>query len=515
MNKCRQIIHTFIKLAGIIMFVLVIGIYGFLTYEAFESTMYASTSYVGYNWSFMIPDSRIKNLLYSGIVFAALFLLNNWMKKNPAGAKKLEKALFVSLILAYLCAGIFYALTSPYYPTGDQINTTAGAAYALEGNYLMFSPLGYIDICPHQKGLLFFYEICFKVFGSFNYTPVRIITVIMNTLTIIMGHRLIKDFGGKEFAGILYTVFMVTCAPYFLLIPYAYGDLPSIFGIMVMVYFFHRYFNGGNFLNVLISAVGGIFAILNRSAAWIAVFALIITALFLTLKKGKMYALACTLFIALVSYLALTSINIRYEKLSGYDRHTGSPTIAYIAMGMQATGGAPGVYNRYHQNLYEKYDGNKEHASAEAREYIRARFEEFKADPDSAYEFYKAKTVYQWNDPMFEWNTHMYSFRPDTVLEGFYDSLYRGAVHDTIFKFMNRYQAFIYLLCLIMAVKGLIMVIKNDRSVIFYWFFHIFVIGGFLFSLIWEAKARYSLPYFVFMIPVAVMLFSPMNDKKS
>ncbi len=513
MNKRGRIIHDLVKAAGIIMFVLVIGIYAFLTYNAFKSTMFASTEYIGYNWSFIIPDSVMKNLLYCGAGICVLFLFRALDKKYPKKAKVIERIIFVCCILGYFCAGIAYALTSPYYPTGDQINTTAGAAYALEGNFEMFRPLGYIDICPHQKGLLLFYEICFKIFGSFNYTPVRIITVFLNTFTIILGYLLIKELGGNEFSGVLYTVLTVFCIPYFGLIPYAYGDLPSIFGIMVMLRFYNKYLSGGSALNVVAASAGAAFAILNRSAAWIAVFALIITAVFLAVKLKKMYPLACAVFIALFSYLSLTAVNIGYEKASGYDRHTGSPTIAYIAMGMQVTDGAPGVYNRYHQFLYENYNGDRELASAEAKLYIKARIEEFKNTPESAKEFYKAKLLYQWNDPFYEWNTHMYSFRPDTQLTDFYNSLYKGKLHDYGFKFMNRYQAFIYLLCLLAAVKGLVMILKEDKSYIYGWVFHIYVIGGILFSLLWEAKSRYSLPYLIFMILVAAMVFSKPAEK--
>ena len=514
MNRFGQTINRMIKMAGILMFVFVIVLYGILTYKAFDSSMYASTDYILYNWSFEVPDSIVKNLIYCGAGLGVLFLFFKLDRKFPKQAKVLEKVIVACLLIGYMCGGIVYSLTSPYYPQGDQLNTTAGAYYVLQGNYTMFQPLGYIGMCPHQKGLLFFYEICFRLFGDFNYTPVRIITVFMNTLTMYMGYRLIKDLGGSEYSGVLYSVFMFFCVPYFGLIPYAYGDLPSIFGIMVMVYFYNRYYSGGGVLNILLSVAGAAFAVLNRSAAWIAIFALIITATFLALKKKKMYPLACTLFIAFVSYLALTAVNIGYEKITGYDRHTGSPTFAYIAMGMQVSRGAPGVYNRYHQIVYEMYDGDREQASAEAKMFIKARLEEFKEEPSMAYEFYRDKLLFQWNDPFFEWNTHMYSFKEGTELTGFYNDLYKGGLHDNLFKFMNRYQAFIYLLCLIAAVKGLVMIIREEKSYIFNWFFHIYFIGGILFSLIWEAKARYSLPYFMIMILVAAMVFSVPQENK-
>lgn len=514
MKKIGQLTNSLIKIAGIIMFAIVIVIYGFLTCHAFNSSMIAPTDYTLYNWAVSVPDSPVKNLIYCGAGAAVLLFFAGLDKKYPDKARRIEKILFGCILLAYVIGGIAFSVTCPYYPKGDQLNTSAGAAYALEGNYEMFRPLGYIDICPHQKGLLFFFEICFRIFGPFNYTAVSVITVFLNALTIFLGYRLVKDLGGKEFSGFLYTLLTAFCIPYFWLIPFAYGDLPSIFGIMVMFYFFIRYMNGGNMLNVLFSAGGAAFAILNRSAAWIAVVALIITALFLALKKAKMYPFACAVFIAFISYLALTAVNIRYEKLSGYDRHTGSPVTAYIAMGMQVSDGCPGVYNRYHQDLYEKYNGNRELASEEAKQYISGRLEEFKNDPGQAWDFYRAKILFQWNDPLFECNTHMYSFKPGTVLNEFYESLYFGKLHDLAFKFMNRYQAFLYLLCLLAAIRDLFRVAKDNNAYIYNWFFHIFLIGGFLFSLIWEAKARYSLPYFIFLIPVAALLFSYGKEKK-
>ena len=514
MSKIGQILNGMIKIAGIFLFAMVIVIYAGLTCKSFDSTMYASTEYMRfYNWSVSIPDSILKNILYCMAGFAVLFLFYRLDKKYPKKAVTVEKLIFICFLAGYLCAGMAYALTSPYYPKGDQLNTTAGAMYFLQGNYTMFDPLGYIGICPHQKGLLFLYEICFRLFGEMNYTPIRIITVFMNAITIYLGYRLIKELGGSEFSGVLYTVLMFFFVPYFALIPYAYGDLPSIFGIMVLMRFFTAYYYRGGIINILMSVAGALFAVLNRSAAWIAIFALIITAVFLSIKKNKMYPLACALFIAIVSYLALTAVNIRYEKITGYDRHTGSPVTAYIAMGMQYSEGAPGVYNRYHQIVYEMYNGDRALASAEAKMYIRARLAEFKADPEMGYNFYKEKILFQWNDPFFEWNTHMHSFETHIEPTGFYDSVYKGKIHDYLFRFMNRYQAFIYLLCLIAAVRGLVMILKDDKGNFFSWFFHIYFVGGFLFSLIWEAKARYSLPYFVFLILVASMVFSRNKEK--
>ena len=39
------------------------------------------------------------------------------------------------------------------------------------------------------------------------------------------------------------------------------------------------------------------------------------------------------------------------------------------------------------------------------------------------------------------------------------------------------------------------------------------VIGGILFSMIWEAKARYILPYYIVMFPMAVIAYAGLFDR--
>jgi hypothetical protein len=509
MSKLDQITNLFTKISGLILFFITTAILAFLTFKSLVVTYYASPEYIGYNWSYSIPDSIVRNILFAGVVLALIFLFSYFEKKHPGKAELMERILSFSLILLYFALGMVYVLTSPYYPTGDQISTTAGAAYALEGNYLMFQPLGYIGIWPHQKGLLFFYEIAFKLFGSFNYTPVRIITVVMNTLTIFLARVLLKDLNASVTSRLTCTLLFFSFIPYFFLLPYAYGDLPAIFGTMVMACFFLKFLRKKNLFFLILASLGGTFAILNRSAAWIAVIALIITALLISISEKKIHPIAGAVCVALVCFLCLEGINIGYEKVSGYDRFTGSPAISHVAMGLQETDGAPGVFNRYHQTLYEKYEGDRTLAAAEAKEYVSGRLAEFQADKLMCLKFFHNKILYQWTEPMFEANVHMHSFQPDTVLSDFYESLYSGELHNISCELMNRFQSLIYLLCLFVSARSFICLFRRKADPDLYrWFFLIYMTGGFLFSLMWETKARYILPYFIFMIIAASLAFS-------
>ncbi len=516
MKKKVEIQQYIVIAAGVFLFLLSGGVLAFLTYISAKQSYYSPTEYVLYNWSVPAADSLFKNALYCAAAFITLISFCRLAKKYDKAFRFMERIVVAALAVIYVIAGLLYVSNSPYYPTGDQISTTAAAAYALNGNYVMFDPLGYIGIFPFQKGLVLFYEIIFKLFGSFNYTPVKILTVFMNTFTMILGARLVKDLGGGPAATMIYSVLMCFCLPYFYLLPYAYGDLPSIFGSMVLVFYLNRFLTRKKWYYGVLALAGSAFAVMTRGTSWITLIALIIVTVIISLKQKKWFPIISMTVIAVISYLFVTSINIGYEKASGYSRNTGSPFVSILAMGMMDSWGGPGVFNDYPQLLYQKHEADRELASAESKQYISERLEEFKNAPAMAADFYNRKLKQQWTEPLYEVTTHTYSFKQgeEPVITGFYDSYYYGRVHDISFKFMNRYQTFAYLAALLYALKCLWDILKKKASVsVYHWFFYIHFVGGFILSIIWESKARYMIPFLIFMLPVIALLFD--KRKKS
>ena len=78
------------------------------------------------------------------------------------------------------------------------------------------------------------------------------------------------------------------------------------------------------------------------------------------------------------------------------------------------------------------------------------------------------------------------------------ENIYTGPIHRTIEAFLNQYQLIIYLGFLLYIVFSLLKKVPFINYLPL-----IYVIGGVLFSLLWEASSRYVFPYFVFMIPCA------------
>ena len=516
MKKLRISQNHIVIFCGAVMFLISTVVLGLLTFESARGSYHSPKEYILYNWSIPAADSLFKNALYCAGGIIVLFIFCRLAKKYEKAFLFMEPVVLTVFAVIYTILGLVYVLNSPYYPTGDQISTTAAAAYAIEGNYEMFQPLGYIGIFPFQKGLVFFYEIIFRIFGPFNYTPVKVMTVFMNTFTMILGAKLVKDIGGGPASTMIYSFFMFSCLPYFYLLSYAYGDLPSIFGSMVMIFYFHRFITRRKWYYCVLALLGSVFAVMTRGTSWITLIALIIVAAFISIRDKKIIPVISMTAIALISYLLVSAVSLGYEKASGYDKDTGSPFISILAMGMMDSWGGPGVFNRYPWIVYDKYGADRELASEESRQYICERLKEFSADPAMTADFYERKINQQWTEPLYEVTTHTYSLKEDEMPEitGFYDSYYFGRVNDISFKFMNRYQTFVYLIAFLYAIKCLWDTINKKGNVsIYLWFFYIHLIGGFILSIIWESKARYIIPFLIFLLPVVALFFD--KNKKA
>ena len=69
---------------------------------------------------------------------------------------------------------------------------------------------------------------------------------------------------------------------------------------------------------------------------------------------------------------------------------------------------------------------------------------------------------------------------------------------------------FIYLMCIVFSISEF-----KDRNNIrmIDLVFVVFVIGGFLFSILWEAKTRYILPYYSMLLVEADLGFTYLSNK--
>ena len=118
------------------------------------------------------------------------------------------------------------------------------------------------------------------------------------------------------------------------------------------------------------------------------------------------------------------------------------------------------------------------------------------------------KFTSQWNMPTFmslitnEWNSRHAENLSSVALFFIY-----GFGRDILYSIMNFYHFFMFLCCGVYCRFSL----KEWSLERAYFVLNIF--GGFLFHMIWEAKTRYVLGYFVLFLPLAAWGLNKLTEK--
>jgi len=129
---------------------------------------------------------------------------------------------------------------------------------------------------------------------------------------------------------------------------------------------------------------------------------------------------------------------------------------------------------------------------------IHGRIRDLLNNPEYTCDFYYNKMALQWNDGLFT-STYL-TVDTKCQMTDVEWSVYYGSIHEKMSCYMNHY---IFILYVGLAV-GMLTLWKQNIE-IYQMISLIAIIGGILFSILWEAKARYVMPYIVLMQPFAAL----------
>ena len=259
----------------------------------------------------------------------------------------------------------------------------------------------------------------------------------------------------------------------------------------------------------------------GNSAGALILRAVLIGAMFVVLTKG-----------------AQSAVNLGTARAAGIEKMPeGVPSAAYFAMGMEETEGKYGWYNGRNVGLFRDAGYNREQTVLDARETMKASIGEFQNSKRYLIRFYAGKFLSQWGDPTCVSMREMEETRRHTgELPKLVDSLIFGTGSRILQWGMNVTHSLIYLglTMYLLSVAGAVlrrkqklgMLTQNGQQVqngqqaqnaqqaqkqghrlrtvsepeIL---LVLFLVGGMLFHQIWEASGRYTMRYYLTMLPLA------------
>ena len=259
----------------------------------------------------------------------------------------------------------------------------------------------------------------------------------------------------------------------------------------------------------------------GKSAGALILRAVLLGVMFVVLTKG-----------------AQSAVNFGTARAAGIEKMPeGVPSAAYFAMGMEETEGKYGWYNGRNVGLFRDAGYDREQTVLDARETMKASIGEFQNSKRYLIRFYAGKFLSQWGDPTCVSMREMEETRRHTgELPKLVDSLIFGTGSRILQWGMNVTHSLIYLgltVYLLSATgsalrrkqklrmpaqngqqgqngqqaqngqqvqkQGQRLRTVSEPEILLV----LFLVGGMLFHQIWEASGRYTMRYYLTMLPLA------------
>ena len=438
-------------------------------------------------------DSFILNVLFLGCALSIFLFLGKAVDK----IKKMSTRNFILSVVCVLAGGIsvYWVIAANALPMADQLYLCQYAEAFNKGEFSGLQWGGYVARYPQQLGIITLLRAFLIVFGENYIRAFQIMVALSVPLLILSGCMILRHLTKNNVKVEIYYLFlMLLCVPMYAYSSFVYGDLLSTVLAMLCVWVylasFHKFTYGKVFL---FSGLIGL-AVQLRQNLLILVVALGIVTVIKFIFSARKHAFI--MFIALLIGVFGFHVGVRGMYAQAMqDNPPEIPAVLFMVMGLNDDQGRPGWHNNYEFNTFDECSDDVEAAKEVAYTHLRMYLGIYKENPSYMIDFFVRKMNTQWHAPMYQ----------SVVMTG-----YNGGNQLSPIKEIYEYDDVIYVLSFMMKVYQmllyggilfLLVVKRKDWTQIENYSLLICVFGGFIFSLMWEAKTRYMFPYLLMQIP--------------
>lgn len=454
-----------------------------------------------------IRDNVLLHIVGALFVLVLIFVLAKMFAHLEKQKEFANKFAYILQALLGLAAGFvsFCILKSgTRTPLDDQIQVYGAACLFNTGDFINLSKGGYINMYPQQLGYIGYLQLLFRLFGKGDFYIAQVVNCVWIGALVYMLCQCVNVFTKDNVVRLLSAVLFAIFLPVLLMSSWVYGDIPSLFFVALAYYLFLRMRKHMTVWNVSGFVLSFSLAVVFRKNAIIFVLGFVIALVLETIRTKKWLYAGISVLILCVPFLGVKAVEQHYENISGYEVDGGIPSVMWIAMGVTEGNSKPGWFNNFCVPNYYAVDCDQEKAKVIAYDRIKEQFAQYKEDPISAVSFYKRKICTQWNDPLYG---TIKMIEPDDVSTATGISKFICNNEHSIMVALSMVQSVIYigafLYCILEAGKKT--VAENVMLIT--------LVGGFLFSILWEANGRYIFPYVYMLFGVAASGWKTAYDK--
>ncbi len=454
-------------------------------------------------------DSVGSNILYLllfvavGLGLTLLIRCFRWFRQLTVGRLSWALGLWVFLL------GSLWVIQSMSSPTHDSlIVTRTGVAAALDNFEYLDSD--YFLRFPFQLGYVLWTELWARLFhlNEHSYLFMEFVNVTCLAFGEMALVRLCDRLFGRREVTLATTVTLALFIQPMIFCTFLYGNMPGFCFAAWSALLLVRYLQTDRWTYLVGSGLLLSLSVALKLNHMILLVAMVIILLLHLLRGKPLRHLAAVLVLCLM-VLTLKNVGLwRYESKTDKDYGDGIPMLSWLAMGLNDAATAPGWYShQYTVGNFNAVGGDTEAAAENSKQEISARLEYFRENPSEAVTFFSQKILSQWNEPTYQsiWNNQVrgqymekFGFAAYACGEGEYKV---KAVLDLgiQFIFFGMMMAAVALLLRPFRRKG---ACRSDECAL--WLLPLYILGGFLYHALFEAKSQYVITYVMLMIPYAV-----------
>ena len=449
----------------------------------------------------LVRDALLPGLLLTLAMLAALALFHGALIRFA------RVRLTGALAALWLAGALVLAFGVQMRQMYDFAAVIEGAELFAQGNYKAMA-VDYFNASSYQLGFCLPMEFIKRVFPAIDLNLfMQAVNAVCSVAAAGALAALCELLAGRR-ARFAACALYLTCLPALFYCAFVYATLPMALLCSCAFLCFALYLRGRRAGFALAGGACVAVAAMLKPNAYIPIAALVICALvdFLTSRDWRLL-LIMALTAALAALLARAAI-WQYELRSGTALIEDISMLARLTMGLQRDGAQAGWYNRYIEQFYP-LDVTRAQELAVARADLQARLAELAQDPAMLGAFLRDKALTQWIEPTFGtlWYGHLSG--QAGPLAGAAEAIYAqgGALRAAIEGYMDVWQQAVYLL----AAIGTAVTLRR-RGGAQELILPVTIIGGFLYHMIFEAKAQYIFVYALYLIPLAAQGLCALED---
>lgn len=408
----------------------------------------------------------------------------------------------VITLYVYVISAIWVS-TCHVAPGGDGTPLCHVVNRMLTDNYIDMVTPGYMVIFPHQFSLLSVFHLIFYLFGVGSYQVFQHLNAFCMPLLFYSGYKILQLVCEEAEIVIYYVLFFLTCLQFVFYVPFVYGEIISITFTMVLMWQVIRYCKTGKKSCLLWGTIAIVLACIVRKNSLIVLIAVGIVLMVHSIRKADLWGVVWILVMALAVSGSDQMIHAHYERVSGFEVAGGVPYISWVRMGLQDNFTGPGWFDNSSIEAFAEHGYNTEQTALAERERLKEILKDMWKDKAYSIDFFRRKILSQWNSPDCSYIDETRQFDCDPgQLPAFVRRIYYDNEQANL-AYMNRYQFVLYFCVAVSAIASF--ADRKKRHCLADHLPYISIIGGFLFTTMWEASSRYVLPYLVYMIPLAAI----------